>query len=451
MTRRAIVVGAGLAGLTTADLLVAGGWEVVVLEATGRIGGRTFTRSDPFIDGQHAEAGAEWVDTVHHRIHGLIDRFGLEVDNQRTTWTAVRRWLFREGRLLGPADMDSIDPLLGADLDRFEDRIAEISAGIAHASHPELHPEAERYDALSVADLIEELQLGTLARVFAQRNMEGEFASEPAEVSLLFIAQQRKVYAECCDNSVGHGAVEAQRMSGGGISSIALALAAGLPAGTIRLGEPVAAVDVLADGGGVRVETTAGAHEADVVVLATSLHGLRQVQFSPPLGVELDAAIHGLGYGTVTKTALQYPVRTWPGGYATTEGRAQRVYEPTASRAGADDAGILMAYTGGDGGRELATLSEAERMEAIESSEREMYPGLPPSIGGFSQAWSSEPFFGGSYAVYRPGEITRFWRVLREQHGVIHLAGEHTATWTGYLEGAVESGELVAARLLNTD
>ncbi|MEO6126283.1 MAG: NAD(P)/FAD-dependent oxidoreductase [Ilumatobacteraceae bacterium] len=447
MTRRAIVVGAGLAGLTTADLLVAGGWEVVVLEATGRVGGRTFTRSDPFAHGQHAEAGAEWVDTVHHRIHGLIDRFGLEVDDQRTTWTAVRRWLFRSGRLLGPADMDRVDPQLGVDLDRFEDRIAEISAGIGLASHPELHPEAARYDALSVADLIEELQLGTLARLFAQRNMEGEFASEPAEVSLLFIAQQRKVYAECDSE---HGAVEAQRMAGGGVSSISMALAAELPPATIRLNEPISTVEVLPHGG-VRVETAAGVHEADVVVLATSLHGLREVEFLPPLSGELDAAIHGLGYGTVTKTALQYPSRPWPGGYATTEGRAQRVYEPTASTAGPGGAGILMAYTGGDGGRNLAALSEPDRMAAMESSEREMYPDLPSSIGGFSQAWSRESFFGGSYAVYRPGEITRFWRVLREQHGVIHLAGEHTATWTGYLEGAVESGELVAARLLDTD
>ncbi|MEI7754253.1 MAG: FAD-dependent oxidoreductase [Actinomycetota bacterium] len=30
----------------------------------------------------------------------------------------------------------------------------------------------------------------------------------------------------------------------------------------------------------------------------------------------------------------------------------------------------------------------------------------------------------------------------------MHFAGEHTATWTGYLEGAVESGETVASRLL---
>ena len=30
------------------------------------------------------------------------------------------------------------------------------------------------------------------------------------------------------------------------------------------------------------------------------------------------------------------------------------------------------------------------------------------------------------------------------------LAGEHTATWTGYLEGAIESGGTVAATLLTT-
>ena len=443
MVGRAIVVGAGLAGLTTADRLIAGGWDVTVLEASDRIGGRTFTRTVGFVDGQYAEAGAEWIDTVHLRVHGLLQRFGLAVDPQRTTWGAVRRWLFRDGRLLGPDDMDEIDPSLSADLDRFEERIAEIADGIDQASHPERHPEAERYDRLSVADLVEELQLGALARVFAQRNMEGEFAAEPREVSLLFIAQQRKVYAEC---AAQHGHVEAQRLLGG-VSSISLALAGALPAGTVRVGEPVVLVETTDEG--VRVVTDAGSYEGDVVVLATSAHALRSVRFDPPLPDALAEAVEGLGYGTVTKTALQYPQRRWPAGYATTEGRAQRVYEPTASRPG--DAGILMAYTGGDGGRQLASMTEAQRMDAMEASQREMYPELGRRIAGFSQAWSTEPHFGGSYAVYRPGEILRHWRVLREPHGRIHLAGEHTATWTGYLEGAIESGESVAARLLGTD
>lgn len=443
MPRSAIVVGAGLAGLTTADRLIAGGWRVIVLEASSRVGGRTFTRHSEFADGQYAEAGAEWVDTVHHRIHALVDRFDLALDPTRTTWTAVRRWLFRAGTLHGPEQLREIAPTLHDELDRFDDRLAEIAAGIADASHPELHPQADLYDSLSVADLIEELQLGELARVFATRNMQGEFAAEPSEVSLLFIAQQRAVYAE---SAASHGDVEAQRLLGG-VSQLTTLLADSLPPATVRLEQPVIAIETTDRG--VRVFTDAEVFSADHVVVACSLIALRAIRFDPGLPAELADAVNGLGYGTVTKTALQYPRRTWPAGYATTEGSAQRVYEPTEMADG--DCGILMAYTGGAGGRSLGALAEKQRMQLIEASQREMYPDLSPSIGGFSQAWSAEPHFGGSYAVYRPGEIGRFWRSLRQPHGRIHVAGEHAATWTGYLEGAVESGEVVAARLLATD
>jgi monoamine oxidase len=50
--------------------------------------------------------------------------------------------------------------------------------------------------------------------------------------------------------------------------------------------------------------------------------------------------------------------------------------------------------------------------------------------------------------VYRPGEVLRYWDVLRAPWGRVHLAGEHVATCTGYMEGAVESGRTVAARIL---
>src|SRR6185436_11221149 len=110
--------------------------------------------------------------------------------------------------------------------------------------------------------------------------------------------------------------------------------------------------------------------------------------------------------------------------------------------------GILMAYAGGDGGRALGALAEHQRMDAVEDGQREMYPTLPPRLAGFSQAWSGEPLFGGSYAVYRPGEVVRYWPVLRADHGRLHIAGEHAATCTGYLEGALESGEAIANRLI---
>ncbi|MEI7617527.1 MAG: NAD(P)/FAD-dependent oxidoreductase [Actinomycetota bacterium] len=437
---RIVVVGAGLAGLTAAELLHNAGCEVTVLEASNRVGGRAFTRSAEFINGQCAEAGAEWVDNVHSRMRGLVDRFGLRMDDNATAWTTIRRWLFRDGALLGPADLARIDSQLGDELDRLEDFFASVAVGIHDPAQPGLHPQAAHFDALSAADIIDQLELGELARLFAARNMQGEFAAEPREVSALFIAQQRALYEAA---ATPHHEVVAQRIVGG-VSGVTAGLASALPAGMIRFGQPVEAITI--DETGAHVRSVANTYHADQVVLACSLVPLRSVLFDPPLPQALAAAVHGLGYGRVTKTALQYPERVWPAGYATTTGRAQRVYEPTVGDPA--ESGILMGYTGGDGGTRLAELTESERMSAIELSQREMYPVLPPPLGGFSQAWSGLPLFGGSYCVYRPGEVTRFWDLLRQPHGCIHFAGEHTATWTGYLEGAVESGETVASRLL---
>ncbi len=88
-------------------------------------------------------------------------------------------------------------------------------------------------------------------------------------------------------------------------------------------------------------------------------------------------------------------------------------------------------------------------MRLVAEDQRTMYQLSDAPLGGCSRAWSAEPRYGGSYAVYRPGQITAHWQVLREPCGPLHLAGEHVATCTGYLEGALESGETVATRLLS--
>jgi monoamine oxidase len=148
----------------------------------------------------------------------------------------------------------------------------------------------------------------------------------------------------------------------------------------------------------------------------------------------------------VTKTAVQWPRRDWPAGYATTSGKAQRVYEPTVDQPG--EPGVLMAYCGGDGGREWAKLSEAGRLALAATEMAAMHHLADTPLDGFSRAWSNETRFGGSYAVYEPGQVTAHWQVLREPWGRVHLAGEHVADCTGYMEGALESGETVAARIL---
>src|SRR5580765_654582 len=68
--RRVVVVGAGLAGLTAALALRDAGWDVVVLEARGRVGGRVHTlyggeTGVPLDRGLRADVGGESIDDTH--------------------------------------------------------------------------------------------------------------------------------------------------------------------------------------------------------------------------------------------------------------------------------------------------------------------------------------------------------------------------------------------------
>ena len=73
-----IIVGAGIAGLTAAEILSKTGLKVLVLESRGRIGGRILTHFDAK-EGFPIELGAEF---VHGRPPGLLQRLkraGLRV------------------------------------------------------------------------------------------------------------------------------------------------------------------------------------------------------------------------------------------------------------------------------------------------------------------------------------------------------------------------------------
>ena len=62
MRRDAVVIGAGVAGLSAARELSAAGRDVLVLEARDRIGGRTWTVD---LAGAPADLGASWIHGPH--------------------------------------------------------------------------------------------------------------------------------------------------------------------------------------------------------------------------------------------------------------------------------------------------------------------------------------------------------------------------------------------------
>src|SRR5262245_24091757 len=79
-SKKVIIIGAGLAGLSAAFELSRFGHEVTLLEARLRPGGRVYTLRGPFSDGMYAEAGAARIPDNHHLTLKYIKLFGLTLD-----------------------------------------------------------------------------------------------------------------------------------------------------------------------------------------------------------------------------------------------------------------------------------------------------------------------------------------------------------------------------------
>jgi monoamine oxidase len=101
--RHVIVVGAGLAGLAAALALRDDAWNVTILEARARPGGRVYTLREPFSDGLYAEAGAARIQDTHEFTLRYVKRFNLELDpffpsdGNNVTCVAGRRIVMHPG------------------------------------------------------------------------------------------------------------------------------------------------------------------------------------------------------------------------------------------------------------------------------------------------------------------------------------------------------------------
>ncbi len=75
-----LVAGAGLAGLAAARDLIALGATVTVIDVRDRVGGRVWTIRDGFAEGQHAEAGGDFIDEEQHEIRNRGSRARAQAD-----------------------------------------------------------------------------------------------------------------------------------------------------------------------------------------------------------------------------------------------------------------------------------------------------------------------------------------------------------------------------------
>ncbi len=462
-----IVVGAGLAGLTCAERL-SGPVRVILVEARDRVGGRCWSAAG-WSDGQVAEHGGELIEAGQVNVLRLVAELELDLEDRRPQPPAPGR--FRVSGESRPPDEVQGLPLVMAQLAqeqatavgpgrlgerRMAVELDEMSVRDWIGQHVEGGDNSRLGRAL---ELLVVLNLGLRTDRLSALSLHHMFIGlpEPGQVEGFSFGNEASTQdAEFGD--VVRGAVMDTFHVAGGNDQLAHGLAARLPPDCLRLSTALTAIKRRVDGRYL-VRTDVGAELlADRVVLATPLPPLRQVDLdAAELSARRHQAIAQLPMATHRKLLLQLTHQprvdsAWPG-MLVTDAPPTAIWDSSIGQAGT--AGLLTFFSP-DAWLAIPDRHAAAPPPVTASAAAlvaDMAPGLEAALTDryWLDDWPADPWAGGSYAAFAPGQYTRFAELLPTPEHGIHFAGEHTSLASfGYLDGAIGSGLRVAGEVLDS-
>jgi monoamine oxidase len=450
-TPRVVIVGAGLAGLTAAYRLQQAGVTAHVYEARDRIGGRCWSARD-WQGGQVGEHGGEFIDTRHVHIRGIVDELGLTLDDLWAAWDPS----WESFTWIDGAKADQKDVL--APLDDAAKELARLARTNGSFLAPDATPAAIAFDEMSEAEWITEAtgesMDSAMGRLLTVRQA-GWYGLDPDQLGATNLLDFYGTHWPGADE---------RYTTHGGNDQIPQGLFEALPEGSVSLETPLESVNQRSDGTyEARFSGLADPVVADRIIITVPFNVLKDVDLTDAgLSDQKLRAIQELSMGTNAKVLLQFDrpfadFDSWSGG-------VQRADDPIWGTWGsgetdgpkAKDYGLLTVYSGGrvgasyDATEPHGVAPQSVRDSTIASLE-EMIPGIrKAAIGdGWLDFWAIDPWVGGSYAAFGPGDTTSFWGTTGTPEGGLHFAGEHTSVYSqGYLNGGVESGGRAAAEVL---
>ncbi len=401
---RAVVVGAGLAGLAAADELARGGAEVVVLEARSRVGGRVWSERLP--NGAVVEMGAEFILPGNTAIRELVDRFGLGL------WDKGMRY----GRRDPSGGIGTTHEELAAAVAELERALAEGAA--ARAGEPSAR--------LSAREFLDGLAIPAGAREAILARVEISSANSADRVAAADLA------------GVAHIDDEPAPGIAGGNQRLPLALADSLgPA--VRLDSPVTAVEW---GERVRVLSASGELDADACVIAVPASVLGRIAFDPALPGDIADPLAQVAYGHAAK--LFVPLRQ-PAAPSAVMNVPERYWTWTATGEGDEAQPLVSSFAGSKPALDaLGVEAGPERwLDSLERLRRDLELDRD---GALLSTWADDPWVGAAYSTSPPPSVAE---ACENPTGPLAFAGEHTAgRYAALMEGAIRSGQRAARSLM---
>jgi monoamine oxidase len=436
-----LVIGAGLAGLSAAYHLTTRGWKVTVLEAHERLGGRVLTHHFDDAPKLNCELGGEWIGSDHREMHKLCREFDLDLLPHRyanSFWNQTER-----AHLIAPGKWCLSRKSLGCwkgfkkDFKKYKRKQWIELDKIDWWTH--LARLGFDHDDLLRRDLMDSTDFGETIRMNSAYTAATEYLS----------SKDQKV----------NDTDEMDFKVLGGNELLIRAMAKAIGYENIRTNCSVNAIYQTKSR--VSLQTNdQGRLSADFCVCAIPAHRLLDIDWrgeSP--AVKLDAA-RQLQYARITKTAVLCSRQFWPqpkkGGFSVCTSLASDFcFDSTYGQPGTKR--ILCSYAVGDKADDIASSPKRDLKNWIVEDVAHAYqvPWSPTrsneiAIDIKQQAWQNEPYLGGAYAFYRPGQWFTVRDALATPYKRVFFAGEHIADWQGFMEGAVTTGKNAAKAVLRS-
>jgi monoamine oxidase len=420
-----VIIGAGVAGLAAARELIGAGFQVTVVEARDRIGGRIFTQDS-------AELGAEFIHGKPPCLLDIVKRAGLPLSP-----VINRHWYFRKERL--------------STTNEFWSELERAMKAMKSVDRDE-----------SFSEFLKQHDLGE-AEAMAKLYVEGFHASRAERVSVVGLNKANEA-AEAIDD-------EEQFRLPAGYAAVAQSLHDDAVAGGAQFFLNTIVEEIRWQSN--QVEIISGSTKAGGLIRAKFSRALitlplgvlqaRSVRFVPELSDKLTAA-NKLAMGQVVKIVMRFREPFWEDLKVLTKDgsdhslkdlsflHAPEELVPTWWTLLPSQLPILVGWAGGSRAERLlaqdeaAITNQALRMLAtIFGVELKLVAEQLESI--YYHDWYGDPFARGAYSYIPVGGLEAAGQLAAPVANTLFFAGEATNTegHQGTVHGAIATG-LRAAR-----
>jgi monoamine oxidase len=406
-----VIIGAGVAGLSAALVAKEKGLTYKILDARNRIGGRVY--SHKLKNGLVVERGGEWLGKTHTEILGFCKKYGVQLEPHRYK---NPRYFTKEGD----------------EFASFREVLAEFEERVEKLHIEDIPAEIDWYDFWQ--EKFSEEEMRVIANVYGS-----DYGTHMRYVAA------RNAFTEL---TLGGNNDHLDYHVKGGNTKMIEAMVKVIGRKSIDLETEVTAVHETP--GEVRIDTRTEIYHGKKVLLTVALPEFKELVIKPSLKEKKEVA-RSVHYGDITKAFLSFkgnlPIKK-QGFSMHTETELPYIYVATQGQS--EKKFALCVYAVGALAKKVHKMKpEVLAKKVLALLPRDTFPVSEMVLEDMVvQNWGTDKYTRGAYCHYGPGRLAEVQKAFGTRHGNIYFAGAYLGQFSGYMNGAFQSGQDVMRQMV---